>query len=48
MSGRLHGVSVLTQANVYFDAGGQRFDVPGDSACDIGAPGPLHRVCHFG
>ncbi|MDB5967807.1 MAG: pyrimidine/purine nucleoside phosphorylase [Hydrocarboniphaga sp.] len=29
-------------------AGGQSFDVPGDSAFDIEALEPLHYVCHFG
>jgi uncharacterized protein YaiE (UPF0345 family) len=29
-------------------AGGQSFEVPGDSAFDIEAIEPLHYVCHFG
>lgn len=29
-------------------AGGQFFDVPGDSAFDIEALEPLHYICHFG
>lgn len=29
-------------------AGGQCFDVPGDSTFDIEALEPLHYVCHFG
>ena len=29
-------------------AGGQSFDVPGDSSFDIEVTKPLHYVCHFG
>jgi len=39
----------LAGAEAWTDyAGGQSFDVPGDSAFDIEALEPVHYVCHFG